>query len=367
MDRDKKIIRTSILGIVVNIILVVFKATVGLIANSIAIVLDAINNLTDALSSIITIVGIKLAGKKPDKEHPYGHGRIEYIASVVIAIIIFVAGITSFKESFLKILNPEEASYSIVTIIIVSVAVIVKFFLGKYVKKVGKQIGSQSLIASGTDAFMDAIVSFSTLVAAILSLTCHIGIEGYLGIVISLVIIKASIDILRETINDIIGIRVDKEIVTKIKSCINKFDEVQGCYDLILHNYGPTNLIGSAHIQIDDNMTAKEIDKLTRKIRYKVYSKFGIILTIGVYASNTQNEESKKIKEELDNIIAKYKQIIQIHGFYVDEDNSEISFDLIIDFEEKEPNKIRDEVVKQIKEKYPKYKYYAIIDIDFSE
>ena len=215
MERQKKIIKTSILGIVVNLILVAFKALVGLIVNSIAIVLDAVNNLSDAISSIITIIGAKLSNKAPDKEHPYGHGRIEYFASVIIAAIVLIAGVTSFKESFEKILNPTQAEYNTASLVIIIVAVVVKLAIGRYVKKTGEQLNSQSLIASGTDAFMDAVLSFSTFVAAIISLIWHISLEGYLGVIISIIIIKSSIDILRETINIIIGQRADPELTKK--------------------------------------------------------------------------------------------------------------------------------------------------------
>ena len=367
MDRDKKIIKTSILGIVVNLILVAFKATVGFIANSIAIILDAVNNLTDALSSIITIIGTKLAGKEPDKKHPYGHGRIEYFASVIIAIIILIAGLTSFKESFEKLLNPETANYSVASLVIVAVAVVVKFVFGKYVKNVGEKINSQSLIASGTDAFMDSILSFSTLVAAIISFIWHISLEGYLGIIISIIIIKSSIEILRESLSILIGDRADPELTNKIKEKINSFKEVEGTYDLTLHSYGPSTIIGSVHIQVDDNMTAKEIHKLSRMIQMSINSEFGIILTIGIYAANTSEGEFSNIKKDLDEIITKYEEIIQLHGFYVDTDTNLISFDLIINFKCDNPKQTRDNVVKEIKEKYPKYNYIAIIDNDYSE
>ena len=163
MERNKKIVQTSILGIAVNILLVIFKAAIGFIANSIAIILDAVNNLSDALSSIITIIGTKLSEKAPDKKHPYGHGRIEYFTSIIIAILVLAAGVTALKESVEKIINPEVANYSIASLIIVGVAVAVKFFFGRYVKKVGEKLNSQSLVASGTDALMDSILSLSTL------------------------------------------------------------------------------------------------------------------------------------------------------------------------------------------------------------
>ena len=366
MERNKKIVRTSIWGIIVNLALVAFKAVVGLIANSIAIILDAVNNLSDALSSIITIIGTKLSEKAPDKKHPYGHGRIEYFSSIIIAILVLVAGITAFKESFEKAINPEAANYSIVSLIIIAVAVIVKFFFGRYVKKVGESLNSQSLIASGTDAFMDSILSLSTLICAIISVIWHISLEGIIGLIISVVIIKSAIDILRETITIMIGIRADPELTNKLKEKIIEFEEVQGVYDLDLHSYGPSKIVGSVHIQVRDDMTAKEIHKLAREITISIMQEFGIILTIGIYAANDEGE-SGEIKEELGNIIKNYKEIIQMHGFYIDEDTKNIFFDLIIDFKADSAEDIRDNITKQIKEKYPKYNYNVIIDLDVSD
>ncbi len=367
MERNKVIIKTSIIGIITNIILVIFKAIVGLIVNSIAIVLDAVNNLSDAISSIITIIGTKLAGRKPDKEHPYGHGRIEYFASLIIAIIVFIAGATSGKESIEKIIHPVKADYTVVSLIIIIVAVIIKFFLGRHVKKIGEKIDSQSLIASGTDAFMDAILSFSTLVAAVISLIWGISLEGYLGFVISVIIVKSSFDIIKETLNSIIGARADSELTQKLREKVNEFEEVQGVYDITLHNYGPSQIMGSLHIQVDDNMTAKEIHKLTRKIQMQIYEELGTVVTIGIYASNSSDAFYIEIKNELTKIIQKYKEIIQMHGFYVDEESKTISFDLIIDFKAESKENIRDEVVKEIKEKYPEYNYYVILDTDISD
>ena len=215
MERQKTIIKTSILGIIVNLILVAFKAIIGILVNSIAIILDAVNNSGDAMSSIITIIRTKLSGKAPDKKHPYGHGRIEYFAAVIIAIILVIAGVTAFKESFEKIINPIHANYSIASLIIIIVAIIVKFVYGRYVKKIGKEINSQSLIAAGTDAFMDSILSLTTLIAALISLIWNISLEGYLGVIISIIIIKSSIEILKETIDSMIGERADPELSKK--------------------------------------------------------------------------------------------------------------------------------------------------------
>lgn len=366
MEREKKIIRTSIVGILVNLVLVVFKAIIGVIVNSIAIILDAVNNLTDVVSSIVTIVGTKLANKAPDKEHPFGHGRIEYFTSEIVSAIVLLAGITAIKESIEKIINPAETNYSIISLVIIAVAVIVKFVFGRYVKKVGKKVNSQSLIASGQDAFMDSILSFTTLVAAIINYIWHLNLEGYLGVIIGIVIIKSAIEILKETVNEMIGQRADNEIAKKIKTEVNSYKEVQGAYDLTLHNYGPSKTIATVHIQVRDDMTAEEIHELTREMTVNIFKKYGILITIGIYAANDKGEFGE-IQRELARIIKEYSDIKQVHGFYVNKVNNNIYFDLIIDFECETPEQTKEEIIRKIKEKYPQYEYNVILDADFSD
>ncbi|MBR3368198.1 cation transporter [Candidatus Saccharibacteria bacterium] len=366
MERAKKIIRISILGIIVNLILVAFKAVVGFVTNSIAIVLDAVNNLSDALSSIITIVGAKISAKRPDKKHPFGHGRVEYFSSIIIAIIVLAAGLTSLKESFEKVINPEMAEYSITSLVIIIVAVFVKFFFGRYVRAQGKKLNSGSLVASGTDALSDAVLSFSTFVGALVSFFWHISLEGYLGLVISLVIIKTAIEILRETVDHLIGVRADKKLTTKIKKAISSNENVLGVYDLAVHNYGPNKIIASAHIQLDDNLNVRDVHRLTRRIEVDIYNKFGIILTLGVYASNDTGE-FKEMRNYIFDLAKKYKNIIEIHGFYVDEEFKEVSFDLIFNFDEEKPEKCVEEIKKTLKQKYPDFNFSIILDADISD
>lgn len=364
MERNKIIVKTSILGIIVNILLVIFKGIVGIITNSIAITLDAVNNLTDAISSIITIIGTKLSLKEPDKKHPYGYGRVEYFTSVVIALIVLFAGITAFKESLNKIINPQDVNYTYISLFIIFVFVFVKFIFGRYVKNIGKKVNSSSLVASGSDAYMDSILSFTTFIGGIINFIFKINIEGYLGIVISIFIIKSSIEILRETIDSLLGVRTDSTLSHEIKKEVMKFKEVKGVYDLNIHNYGVSKIIASLHIEVDDNKTAREIHILTRKITYLIYDKFGIILTIGIYASNEDGKYGE-IKKDIVKTIKKYKTILQLHGFYVDQDT--IFFDLIFDFEENKKEKIRDEIINILKKKYPNYNYNVIIDYDITD
>lgn len=366
MERSRKIIQASIVGIAVNVILVLFKMAVGLVTGSIAVILDAVNNLSDALSSVITIIGTKLAGRAPDKKHPYGYGRIEYLTSALIAIVVLVAGITSLKESVEKIISPTVSEYSVASLVIIGAAIAVKFLTGRYVKKVGETVNSGSLIASGADAFFDSILTMTTLAAAIISMLWEISLEGFFGVVISGFIIKAGIEILAETLNSIVGIRVDKDLTEKLKSKVCSYEEVRGVYDLRLHNYGPAQIIGSLHIEVDDNMTAKELHKLTRRIIVDVYGEFGIILTIGIYASNTSTAESEEIKKALYKIAGNRTEILQIHGFYMDTEQAGVSFDLIVDFDA-DAAAVRDQVLAEISRLYPQYRFFAILDSDYSD
>lgn len=367
MERGKKIIQTSIIGIGVNLILVVFKAVVGAMTGSIAIIMDAVNNLSDALSSIITIIGTKLAGKNPDKKHPYGYGQIEYVSSVTISVIVLAAGFTSLKESFNKILHPKAADYTAVSLVIIAVAVLVKYMLGRYVKGVGKEYNSESLVASGTDAVFDSVISLSTLVAALPAMLWGISIEGWLGIFIAIIILKAGVEILMDSLGGIIGARVDNELSAKLKKCISDYPDVLGVYDLILHRYGPERIIGSVHVELPDNMTAREIHSLSRNITEDVYRDYNIILTVGIYASNTTDEKYADMKSKLSELVSGYPEILQMHGFYVDTNRMVVSFDLIIDFESENINEICEQLVNKMKKLYPKYDFAVILDSDFSD
>lgn len=366
MDRSKQIVRISLLGIAANLVLVAFKAGVGLVTGSIAVLLDAVNNLSDALSSVITIIGTKLASRRPDKKHPYGHGRIENVTSVVIAVIVLLAGLTSFRESLDKILHPQAAEYTSVSLIILAAAVLVKFFLGRYVKRSGEKLNSDSLIASGSDALFDAVISLSTLAAAVVSLLWHVSVEGYLGAVISVVILKAGLEILLDSLNSIIGLRIDSDLSRRLKDAINAHPEVQGTYDLSLHHYGPEKIIGSAHIQVDDNMTARELHALTRRIAGEVYLTFGIILTLGIYASNTGDGEELVLRRAVEEEAARHPEILQVHGFYTDPGSHRASFDLVVDFSA-DAAAICAQVREALLARYPDFTFDIVLDDDVSD
>jgi len=366
-DREKTIVRTSVIGIVANVLLAAFKAAVGIISNSIAVTLDAVNNLSDALSSVITIIGAKLGAKKPDKKHPLGYGRIEYLSSMIVAAIVLYAGITSLVESVKKIIHPEAADYGMVSLIIIAVAIIVKLLLGRYVKKQGEKVNSGALVASGKDASFDAILSASVLASAIVFLVWGISLEAYVGVIISIVIIKAGIEMMIETLNDIIGQRGDAEMSKQIKRLVNEEPEVRGAYDLNLFNYGPDKYYGSVHMELPDTMTVDEVDVLTRKIQLKVYQETGVILTgIGVYSYNTSNDEAAEIRNSVQHTILSHDWALQMHGFYVDTINKTMRFDVVVSFDidHKEALEI---MTGEVKELYPDYDVQIIPDVDVTD
>ena len=367
-SRDKVIIRTSIIGIIANAFLAGFKAVVGLATNSIAIVMDAVNNISDAASSVITIIGTKLAGKSPDRKHPFGYGRIEYLSSMVISIIVLYAGITALVESIKKIITPDTPDYGTVSLIIVGVAVIVKIVLGRYVKSVGKSVNSDSLVNSGDDAVLDSVISASTLVAAAIYLIFDISLEAWLGALISLVIIKAGFEMLKETLSKILGERVDAQLARDIKSTISEYEEVNGVYDLVMHNYGPDAYNGSVHIEVPDTLSADELDKLLRKIQVRIYKEHNVILTaIGVYSYNTKDPEAVEARKKVTEIVTNVEHVIQMHGFYLDKVEKTVRFDIVVSFDADDRSAVYKNVCEKIQKEYPDYTLQIAMDTDFSE
>ena len=367
-EREKIIVRASVIGIIANVFLAGFKAAVGLMTNSIAIVLDAVNNISDAGSSLITIVGTKLAAKEPDRKHPFGYGRIEYLSAMIISMIVLYAGATSFVESVRQIIHPETPDYNAVSLIIVGVAVVVKIILGRYIKSVGVRVKSDSLINSGEDATLDSVISASTLVAAAIFMIFHVSLEAWLGAIISLVIIKSGIEMLRDTISQILGERADAKLARDIKETINSYPDVSGAYDLVLHNYGPDSFNGSVHIEVPDTLSADDLDKMLRKITVDVYQKHNVILTaIGVYSYNTKDPEAASARKKVAAIVRKNPYVLEMHGFYLDKAEKTLRFDIVVSFDAKDRKQVYQEVSESVQKEFPEYTLQIVVDTDFSE
>jgi cation diffusion facilitator family transporter len=367
MERNKKIIQISLIGILVNLVLVISKMVTGVMTGSIAIVIDALNNLSDALSSVIIIIGTAIAGRAPDKKHPYGYGQVEYISSVTVAFVVLLAGVASLRVSFDKILHPQQANYTIPSLVVLILAVAVKLAWGRYVRGQGRQYNSDALMTSGMDSMFDGVISVATLAAALISMIFGVSVEGWLGALVSFVIFKAGIEVLMESLGNMIGTRIDRELSRKLKEHIGAYEQVNGAYDLVLHRYGPERLIGSVHIEVADHMDARELHGLTRRITEDIFVNYGIILTVGIYASNTEDGICAELKSHLLELLENRPEILQMHGFYVDTGRMLVSFDLIIDFKAKNKLEIRDGILAKMADAYPEYTFQAILDNDFSD
>lgn len=367
MNRSQQIIRTSVIGIAANVLLAAFKAVVGILASSVAIVMDAVNNLSDALSSVITIIGTKLSERPADREHPFGFGRIEYFSAIIIAVIVLLAGLTSLIESVKKIIDPTEPAYTTTTLIVVVVAIVVKLVLGQYVKRQGRLLKSDALVASGSDALFDAVITLATLVSAGIMLLWQVSLDGILGAIISAVIIKAGVEMLASPVNELLGARLSPELVRDIKQEVSAFTGVHGVFDIILHNYGPNVMIGSLHINVYDTMTANEIHGLTRSISEQMFEKHGIIMTVGVYAIATGANKRTDLQNVVMQTLARHQNITQVHGFYFFEHENRVSVDVVPDLSVHDEVAFCRQLEEELKAVLPHTQISIVIDHNYTE
>lgn len=362
--RERVVVRVSAIGIATNVALVAFKMFVGFVTGSLAVILDAVNNLTDALSSVVTIMGAKLAAKAPDKKHPLGYGRVEYLSAMIVAAIVLYAGVTSLVESVKGILHPEPASYDLTSLVIIAAAVVVKLVLGRYVKAQGEKHKSGALVASGADALFDAVLSASVLAAALIFNATGISLESYIGVVISIVIVKSGIEMLMETLDEILGHRVESELIEQVKATMREEPEVFDAYDMILHSYGPEKYIGSVHVEVADTLTIPELDALERRLAGKVFQKHGVVLGgIGIYSVNTKDAEAMEVRSKVYACTASHPEVLQTHGFYLDKAAKQMRFDIIVDFSA-DSAETTQAIQRELREAYPDYSIVIQNDTD---
>ena len=278
-NRHERIVGASIAGVVINLVFVGLKTLIGVLSGSVSVVVDAVNNGTDVLSALVTLAGVKLARRKPDKEHPHGHGRVEYIAAIGVGLIILAVGIGAALASVPKISRPEVANYSALSIVVISATVIVKLVFGRYLRKVGKVTRSRSLEGTGVDAMFDAALSFGTLVGAVVSMLFNVSIDGIIGVVIAAFIVKSAIEIISEAMGDLIGRRADERLVRRVRDVIRG---VKGVPKLVLHDYGPEDVSGAVKIEVNPKMTVKELTEITEEIERRVLEEMDVKLIVGV-------------------------------------------------------------------------------------
>ena len=362
--RARRIVRTSFVGIAANVLLAAFKAAVGLVAGSVSVVMDAVNNLTDALGSILTLVGVKLARRAPDAKHPFGYGRIEYFSAVSIAALVLTAGAGSLVESVKKIVHPAVPEYGMLSLVVVAVAVVAKLLLGRYVSAQGRACNSDALVASGADASFDAILSASTLVGALLVKFAGLNLDGWIGAGISLFILKAGAGMLMESVGNIMGSRPDAEVSKRIRETVEGVPGVIGAYDLVLHNYGPDTAIGSVHVEIDGSLDAAAIHRLTRAVQLAVLDKFHVFLTVGIYAVDPARRADSDAVEAA---AKRHPGVKAVHGVFFDEERGTLSFDVLVDFTVRDRDALRAAILAELQGRFPNRSIAINFDTDYSD
>lgn len=367
MDRSRIIRRAGWTGIGVNLTLTAAKAAVGAAASSVAMTSDALNNLTDAMSAIITLIGAKAADKHPDREHPFGHGRWEYVSSAAIAVLILYAGVTVFIESVTRIASPAETHYDTLSVLVMGGSVGVKLGLSVYCRHTGARIDSPALRATGVDAALDAAMSAAILTGIVIRLTTGAVLDGWLGIGVAFVILKSGADVLKEGLSSIIGEQVPAELTNRLCTAIAQFPGVQGVCDLQLHRYGPERVIGSVYVVLPEDMTVGEADGICRRISESVAKDESIELAVAIYATNYAAPGADEIHAALHKLASGDPEILQVHGFRADLANRTVNFHIVIDYSNKNPSGVRDRLTDCMKRQFPNYTFYATTDFGTSE
>ncbi len=357
----------SITGIIVNLILAITKYIAGLLSGSISVTADAINNLSDAGSSIISLVGVKLSAKPADKGHPYGHGRVEYISALAVAFLVLLMGIELFKSSVDKIVNPVPVKFNWISLIILFVSILMKLWLGLFNKQLGTKINSTPMIAVMKDSFSDCLATGVALVSIVVSAFSDISIDGYLGIVVAGFIFLAGFNILKDTMADLLGKPADKEFTDEIEKKILSYDKIVGVHDMIVHDYGPGRKFASAHAEVSSQDDIMEIHDIIDLAERDIFNEYGLMISIHTDPIVTDDERINALKKMTIKIVREISDEMSIHDFRVVDGptHTNLIFDLIA------PHKFQlnnNEIIKTIEEKLSKIdeRYFVVITIEHS-
>lgn len=356
---------SSIVGIICNIILFALKYIIGTLSNSISIVSDAFNNLSDCASCLVTLFGYKLASKPADKDHPFGHGRMEYLTSLIIAAIILLVGFELLQGSVKKIITPEVVTFSIPALLVLLFSIAVKFWMSFFNTKLGKKINSTVMIATAKDSRSDVIATTASLIALVASIFTDLPVDGVMGVIVSVFILKAGYEIVKDTVDELLGKPADPEIVEEIKKIALENEKMLGIHDLVIHNYGPGNMIGSCHIEVASNEDFMVIHDIIDEIERKIMHELKIIMTIHMDPILIDDELTNNAKKLVNGIIAEIDPALSMHDFRLvyGETHTNLIFDLVVPYE----CKIDNDVLKSIiDEKLSKEEtnYYTVIVFD---
>ena len=362
----------GIVGILINSLLFLIKLFTGITTKSISIIADGFNNLSDLISSIITMVGFKLAGKPADEEHPFGHGRVEYLSALIVSVIVILVGLQFIKVSFNRIVNPKPVIFNMVAFILILISIFAKIWLSQFNKYLGKSINSNALVASSLDARGDVFTSFCVAISLILSKWTSFPIDGYIGILISLFIVYSGFSLIKDTLNPLLGEPPDPQLVEKIKKGVLKYEYISGVHDLIIHNYGPGKCMASIHAEIPQDISVVTIHEVIDKAERELSSELNIYLVIHMDPIDTDCKFTKAVKMEVENIISEIPEVKSMHDFRItgEGENRIVIFDLIIEgkgnFKQDDEKILKEKINFEIQKLHPNYTTVITLDKSFT-
>lgn len=366
MDRMKKVVTVSIVGIFVNVALGVIKIIVGNAANSVAVTSDAVNNFADSISSLVTIITMIIVGKGATRKHPFGFGRVEYFSSIIISVLVLFTGGEFMVESIKHIIHPVATNYGNVALVLLVVAILAKIFLGLYTRRQGKKANSPNLVASGQDALSDAILTGVTFVGALLSRFAHWNIDGWIGAIVSIFVLKSGLEILLDVVNKLLGDRPDAKLGDMIMKEITATPGIIGAYDLILHNYGPNIFIGNVNVELDEQLSIRDAYEIVKPLSVKIANEYGVFMYFGFYAVNTTDKKTMEMNQKVKDILMKEPDVLQVHAFYVEQDKKFMSFDVVLDFNVKDQLAKEKTIRDKVHSLFPDYEVEMVFDKDYT-
>lgn len=364
-SREGTAVTVSGLNILVNLIFAAIKVVIGLAVSSIAIVSEGVNNATDSATSLITIVGTKLSAKHPTEKHPFGFGRIEYLTSLLISVLILFTGAELMESSVKRIFEPQEMSISYVTMAIIAVSALVKLALGLYTIKEGRRVDSSSLVALGTECRSDSVVSVITLVTALVFLVFHVSLDAYAGIIMSLIVLKAGFEVLKETLSDILGQAGEKELAQELYCIIRAEPLVLNAADMMLHNYGPDAYSGSVNVEIDHSKTVGEVYAALHELQLRIMHEKHITMVFGIYAVDRDHAQIRQLREQVAAFVREQKHVTSYHALYIHPNGKDLYVDLVVDYDLADWEALRKEFTSYMAELYPDKHLELVIETNY--
>lgn len=364
-SREGTVVTVSGLNILVNLIFAAIKVVIGLAVSSIAIVSEGVNNATDSATSLITIVGTKLSAKHPTEKHPFGFGRIEYLTSLLISVLILFTGAELMESSVKRIFEPQEMSISYVTMAIIAVSALVKLALGLYTIKEGRRVDSSSLVALGTECRSDSVVSVITLVTALVFLVFHVSLDAYAGIIMSLIVLKAGFEVLKETLSDILGQAGEKELAQELYRIIRAEPLVLNAADMMLHNYGPDAYSGSVNVEIDHSKTVEEVYAALHELQLRIMHEKHITMVFGIYAVDRDHAQIRQLREQVAAFVREQKHVTSYHALYIHPNGKDLYVDLVVDYDLADWEALRKEFTAYMAELYPDKHLELVIETNY--